>query len=306
MKFKKSNQIEKEKKAEEEKPPTVSFFKLWRYASKGDIILVILGMIVAFGTGTGEPLFSIIIGDISQAFINAITLQHVGNDPIKLQNLTDSGFLYTWDDFHSDIIDKVYMYCYLGCGILLVSFIQVICFQISCENMNHNLKKQFFKSMMKQNIGWYDTHSTGALATKLFDNLERIKEATGDKVGLLVQFTSQFFCGFIVAFFYSWKLTLIMLSLSPFMAIVGIFMAKLMSDASTSEIEKYAKSGAIADEVIGNIKTVNAFNGQERECARYNFSLKEAMKDGIRKTVFIGAGLAVTFIVIFGSFTLGM
>lgn len=60
-----------------------------------------------------------------------------------------------------------------------------------------------------------------------FSNLERIKEGTGDKIALLIQCTSQFFSGFIVAFSYDWKLTLIMMSLSPFMIICGAFLAKV-------------------------------------------------------------------------------
>uniref|UniRef100_A0AC35TT20 Multidrug resistance protein 1 n=1 Tax=Rhabditophanes sp. KR3021 TaxID=114890 RepID=A0AC35TT20_9BILA len=292
---------DEKEKVKEVKPPTVSLFKLWKYASKSDVFLVFLGILVAIGTGSGMPLFSIIIGDISKSFINAIILQDAGNDPTKLP----PNFNYGWPDFTSDILNECYMYCYLGGGILAAAFIQVLCFQISCENMNYVLKKAFFKSILRQNIAWYDENSTGALSSKMFDNLERVKEGTGDKVGLLIQFTSQFLCGFAVAFTYSWKLTLIMLSLSPFMMICGGFIAKLMSSASTREAEKYAKSGAIADEVIGNIKTVTAFNGQERECLRYNVSLKDALKDGVQKSIFIGAGLGVTFLIIFASYCLG-
>lgn len=45
----------------------------------------------------------------------------------------------------------------------------------------------------------------------MFDDLERVQEGTGDKVALAIQYTSQFFGGFIVAFTYDWKLTLIMM-----------------------------------------------------------------------------------------------
>jgi ABC-type multidrug transport system fused ATPase/permease subunit len=44
-----------------------------------------------------------------------------------------------------------------------------------------------------------------------------MKEGIGDKVALLIQYVSQFFAGFIIAFSYDWKLTLIMMSLSPFL-----------------------------------------------------------------------------------------
>lgn len=82
----------------------------------------------------------------------------------------------------------------------------------------------------------YDKNQTGALSSKLFDDLERVREGTGDKVALAVQYTAQFFGGFIVAFSYDWKLTLIMMSLSPFLALCGAFLARLMAKSSIIEV----------------------------------------------------------------------
>ena len=38
---------------------------------------------------------------------------------------------------------------------------------------------------------------------------------------------------------------------------------------ATKELEAYAKAGAIAEEVLGALRTVVAFNGEEREAIRY-------------------------------------
>ena len=35
------------------------------------------------------------------------------------------------------------------------------------------------------------------------------------------------------------------------------------------ELKAYAKAGAVAEEVLGAIRTVYAFNGQQKECKRY-------------------------------------
>lgn len=119
----------------------------------------------------------------------------------------------------------------------------------------------------------------------MFSNLERVKEGTGDKLGLMIQFVAQFFGGFVVAFSYDWKLTLIMMSLAPFMIICGAFIAKvlpsfalpfstsssflqLMASAATREAKKYAVAGGIAEEVLTSMRTVIAFNGQPFECQR--------------------------------------
>lgn len=40
---------------------------------------------------------------------------------------------------------------------------------------------------------------------------------------------------------------------------------------TTKELAAYAKAGAVAEEVLGAIRTVVAFGGQQKECDRYNF-----------------------------------
>jgi ABC-type multidrug transport system fused ATPase/permease subunit len=61
----------------------------------------------------------------------------------------------------------------------------------------------------------------------VYSNLERIKEAIGDKLGLLIQSFVQFFAGFGIAFYYSWKLTLMMMIISPLVGICGLLVGKV-------------------------------------------------------------------------------
>ena len=59
----------------------------------------------------------------------------------------------------------------------------------------------------------------------IFSDLERVREGTGDKFSLFIQFASAFVAGFVVGFVYNWKLTLVMMSLTPLLAATGAFMA---------------------------------------------------------------------------------
>ncbi|RCN51734.1 ABC transporter, ATP-binding protein [Ancylostoma caninum] len=179
-----------------------------------------------------------------------------------------------------------------------------MCFLTVCENLVNQLRREFFKAILRQDITWFDKNHSGTLATKLFDNLERVKEGTGDKLGLMIQFVAQFFGGFVVAFSYDWKLTLIMMSLAPFMIICGAFIAKLMATAATREAKKYAVAGGIAEEVLTSMRTVIAFNGQPFECQRYDKALADGRSTGIKKSFYIGLGLALTFLIMFSSYCL--
>ena len=58
-------------------------------------------------------------------------------------------------------------------------------------------------------------------------DLERIRAGIGDKCGMLIRSFSQFLSGLIIGFIKGWKLSLVMLSVSPLLAISFGFMIKV-------------------------------------------------------------------------------
>jgi ABC-type transport system involved in Fe-S cluster assembly fused permease/ATPase subunit len=81
-------------------------------------------------------------------------------------------------------------------------------------------------------------------------------------------------------------------------------MAYLLAQKSGDGQDAYAGASAVAQQVISAIRTVNAFNGQERECERYEKKLEEAEKSGIKKALVSAAGLGTVFCIIFGTYGL--
>ena len=49
----------------------------------------------------------------------------------------------------------------------------------------------------------------------------------GSKVALFLQMFAAFIAGFVIAFIYGWKLALVILAVSPLLAISGAIMAKV-------------------------------------------------------------------------------
>jgi ATP-binding cassette subfamily B (MDR/TAP) protein 1 len=63
--------------------------------------------------------------------------------------------------------------------------------------------------------------------TILNSNIDKIHDGIGDKLGLLVQLSAKFVISIVIAFFRGWKMTLVMLSLAPFIWIVSIISSKV-------------------------------------------------------------------------------
>ena len=55
----------------------------------------------------------------------------------------------------------------------------------------------------------------------MHSDIEKIHDGIGDKVALFIQWIATFFGGYAVGFSKDWRLTLILLGFTPFLAICG-------------------------------------------------------------------------------------
>ena len=62
--------------------------------------------------------------------------------------------------------------------------------------------------------------------------------------------------GFGVAFYYGWKMSLVVSVCAPFMGFAGYIMFVTFAKNTKEELDSYAEAGGIAEEVLGAIRTV--------------------------------------------------
>ena len=60
------------------------------------------------------------------------------------------------------------------------------------------IRTSLFKSILKQEIGWFDVYKSGELTTRLTEDINKIKEGIADKFGSAIQFLATFICGIII------------------------------------------------------------------------------------------------------------
>ena len=109
----------------------------------------------------------------------------------------------------------------------------------------------------------------------MFDDVKKIQDGIGEKVGIAVQSAASFVGGMFIGFYYGWQLALVILAAAPFMAISGYFYFVVSTASTKLELDSYAKSGGVAEEVLSGIRTVTAFTGQKEELERYTKPLRK-------------------------------
>ncbi|KAJ8353932.1 hypothetical protein SKAU_G00214990 [Synaphobranchus kaupii] len=290
----------KEKEKPKEKMEMVSPLAIFRYADRLDIFLMVVGLLMAMANGAVLPVMAVVFGDMTDSFVDdAKNLTHPSNGTSP-----SNGTTVTVEPLGDQMARHAVYYSIMGAVVLVAAYLQVATWTLAAGRQVKRLRKLFFHAIVQQEIGWFDVNETGQLNTRLTDDIYKINEGIGDKLGMLIQSTTSFLTGFVVGFVKGWKLTLVILAISPALGISGAVLSKLMTSYTSKEQTAYAKAGAVAEEVLSAVRTVIAFSGQRKEIERYHRNLEDAKNVGVKKAITGNIALGLTFLIIYLSYAL--
>uniref|UniRef100_A0A8C6FFP6 Phosphatidylcholine translocator ABCB4 n=1 Tax=Moschus moschiferus TaxID=68415 RepID=A0A8C6FFP6_MOSMO len=269
----------------------------FRYSDWQDKLFMSFGTIMAITHGSGLPLMMIVFGEMTDRFVNT-----GGNFSLPVN--FSLAMLNPARILEEEMTRYAYYYSGLGAGVLVAAYIQVSFWTLAAGRQIKKIRQEFFHAILRQEIGWFDISDITELNTRLTDDISKISEGIGDKVGMFFQAIATFFAGFIVGFIRGWKLTLVIMAISPILGLSTAIWAKILSAFSDKELAAYAKAGAVAEEALGAIRTVIAFGGQKRELERFQKHLENAKKIGIKKAISANISMGTAFLLIYASYAL--
>jgi ABC-type multidrug transport system fused ATPase/permease subunit len=59
------------------------------------------------------------------------------------------------------------MFSVIACGVMVCGYVQVTFWAIAAEKQAHRIRDKFLRNVLRQEIGWFDTHETGELNNRL-------------------------------------------------------------------------------------------------------------------------------------------
>ncbi|XP_042050819.1 ABC transporter B family member 2-like [Salvia splendens] len=273
---------EKKKKSGSKK--TVGIAQMFSFADSYDYLLMFVGSIGACVHGASVPVFFIYFG--------------------KMINIIGLAYLFPKEASH-----KVAMYSldflYLSIVILFSSWTEVACWMHSGERQAAKMRMAYLRSMLNQDISIFDTEaSTGEVISAITSDILLVQDAISEKVGKFLHYVSRFIVGFAVGFMRVWQISLVTLSIVPLIAIAGGIYAYVATGLIARVRKSYIEAGEIAEEVIGNVRTVHAFVGEEKAVKSYTESLLGTYKYGRKAGLAKGLGLGTLHCVLFLSWAL--
>uniref|UniRef100_A0A8C2J183 ABC-type xenobiotic transporter n=1 Tax=Cyprinus carpio TaxID=7962 RepID=A0A8C2J183_CYPCA len=266
----------KEKKSKKKKEPvkTVGFFQLFRYATCLEVLLMLIGLLCAAAHGIALPLMCVVFGQMTDSFVlsgQKGNLTGIFNSTIKK---------HPFKHVHA------YYFVAIGAAVLILGTFQVMLFLLTAAKQTKRIREKYFHAILHQQMSWFDTHQIGELNIRLTDNINTINDGLGDKICVFVQFFCTFIAGLIIGLIYGWKLTLVILAVSPLLAGSAAVWSK------------------VSEEILFAFRTVVAFNGQKKAVEKYEKNLVEAKNFGVKKAITTNVSMGLTQFIIFGTYAL--
>ncbi|OZJ02078.1 hypothetical protein BZG36_04954, partial [Bifiguratus adelaidae] len=283
---KKKGFFAKFKREKKPKDPVVPYWKLYRFATPRDRLMILISIIFSAGVGALQPASITIFGQFLNQLGGASMAQQTGDELVQ------------------SVIPTILIFVYMGTGMFVAAYITHSFWVLTGENQTRRIRELYVHSVLRQDQGWFDKAEEGSLTTRLASDTQLIQDGISDKAGLAVQCIAQFLAGYIVAFIKGWKLALVLLASIPALGIVGSLMIAVITKFVGQGQNAYAEAGAVAEQVISGIRTVYSFSLQERFQKRYEEKLQIAYKSDVRKGQAIGLGFGAFLFTMFCTYGL--
>uniref|UniRef100_A0A668AXW3 ATP-binding cassette, sub-family B (MDR/TAP), member 11a n=1 Tax=Myripristis murdjan TaxID=586833 RepID=A0A668AXW3_9TELE len=295
---------------------SVGYFQLFRFATWTDTVMMVVGGVCALIHGAASPLMLVVYSMMTDIFVAHELEVQILVDPNKtcinntISWTNGSKYISETSTFSCGVDIEgqmtLFAYCYvgIGLGVLISSYFQITLWVSAASRQIQKIRRTYFRKVMQMEMGWFDCNSVGELNTRISDDINKINDAIADQMSIFIERISAFVFGFMVGFIGGWKLTMVVIAVSPLIGIAAGLMAMAVGRLTGQELKCYAKAGAVADEVISSIRTVAAFGGEEKEVERYDQNLVEAQRWGVKKGTITGIFRGYLWSIIFFCFAL--
>ena len=240
-------------------------------------------------------------------YLNATVYSDVGNTSENRGSLTEEEImkLNVKETMNKNIKQQIVCGCISLVGDLLgYSFIGLI----STRSL-YNFKRKYLRTILSQELGWFDSTNTFEFASKIQSQIEYIEFGIGE---WLTNITFDILNGcfyLIFAFFGSWKLTLVILCFIPLILLLAMIYNKINIKGNSLVRQTWEVAGGIGEEIFYNIKTVVSFSNFEFELKRFyekvEISNRIELLVDYKLRLIIGIFLFINIIVVFISIIYG-
>ncbi|EJF99359.1 ABC transporter ATP-binding protein [Flavobacterium sp. F52] len=181
------------------------------------------------------------------------------------------------------------------------SFFRLSLFVNFTENTLANLRLALYTNLVKLPMTFFSQKRVGELNSRISADITQIQDTLTTTIA---EFLRQFILiigGIILLATESFKLTLLMLSVVPLVAIAAVVFGRFIRKYSKKVQDQVAESQVIVEETMQGISIVKAFANEWYEIARYKGKISEVVKLAIKGGKYRGYFASFIIFCLFGA-----
>ena len=183
----------------------------------------------------------------------------------------------------------------------IFSFFRLYLFVNFTENTLANLRVALYSNLVKLPMSFFSQKRVGELNSRISSDITQIQDTL---TSTIAEFLRQFILivgGVLLLANESIKLTLLMLSVVPLVAVAAVIFGRFIRKYSKNVQDKVAESQVIVEETMQGISIVKAFANEWYEIARYNGKIKEVVTIAIKGGKYRGYFASFIIFCLFGA-----
>lgn len=145
------------------------------------------------------------------------------------------------------------------------------------EKIAYKMKTDLFSAIIRQDIEFFDHHRTGEIINRLTSDIQEFKSSFKQTVSGGLRAATQIVGCAISLVLISPHMTFVTMLCVPTIIAVGTGLGSLLRNTSRKAQAQIEKTTAVADEAVGNIRTVRAFAMEETEKELFDSEAEMAM-----------------------------
>jgi ABC transporter fused permease/ATP-binding protein len=183
----------------------------------------------------------------------------------------------------------------------IFSFFRLSLFVNFTENTLANLRLSLYSNLVKLPMSFFSQKRVGELNSRISSDITQIQDTL---TSTIAEFLRQFILiigGVALLATESIKLTLLMLSVVPLVAVAAVIFGRFIRKFSKNVQDQVAESQVIVEETMQGISIVKAFANEWYEIARYNGKIKDVVKLAIKGGKYRGYFASFIIFCLFGA-----
>lgn len=168
---------------------------------------------------------------------------------------------------------------------LILTTVQNYIFDITEKRVITDFRKQVFQHLHTLSVGFFIKRRTGEILSRMTNDITTIENIVTDLPATSLKQSVRLIGGIVIVIYMNWKLTFMILVLSPILVLFARTFGRKLKRLSTEIQDKLATSTTILEENISCIRIVKSFVREKLEYGRFSDAVEDSFQSARRRVI---------------------